>query len=377
MTRALRNLVAALVFCLAVVFALGMLPGFVERHYRIPMPELHAMILLMQCVCLVLFSMVLAVRLVSRHPIGHSHYLAWLMTTPWQVGLPLPLGEVRPALADVGALIVISACMKMYLGLPATIPWIAFALAFSIASLGTLLRAGSKWPAFATWMLLFTLPRLYPQMQAIMAVTIAAYIIAQLAIVQSLRRYPWGYDTQEFPKVMPGGVFQLLSPATPEPDVSSRDALVVAAGLGWAAYSILWFFNEAKKVPFSDAGPMPIVAIVFCLGAILRWGIYCGSYWPPISLWGRVRTGRLILRGYDHVFVAPLLTVMAVTALPWWLLKCGTGHPITAGVTIPIAIVILWLCPPSLTKWRLTGSHRILLPELRRSTKPVKRLAAA
>ena len=75
---------------------------------------------------------------------------------------------------------------------------------------------------------------------------------------------------------------------------------------------------------------------------------------------GRLAHGRLIIPGYDKVFVAPLLAMLAcltIISLPYW-----TG--ISERFAIPGALTISWWIiygmGPSLDAWRLTGNHRIV-----------------
>jgi hypothetical protein len=82
-------------------------------------------------------------------------------------------------------------------------------------------------------------------------------------------------------------------------------------------------------------------------------------YAPPISLWGRLRTGRWIIPGYDQVFVTPLLVGTILIMLPWTLMQQGIGPDIYVPLTIGIATIVALAGPPSLMGWRLTGMHRI------------------
>ena len=88
---------------------------------------------------------------------------------------------------------------------------------------------------------------------------------------------------------------------------------------------------------------------------------YCGNYWPPISILGRLTTGRLLLPRYDRVFVAPLLAfVVLFTGLSYSLENRTTGT-----WDMPLVLTVcLWLnlcLGPKLLDWRLTGGHRLFL----------------
>jgi hypothetical protein len=99
--------------------------------------------------------------------------------------------------------------------------------------------------------------------------------------------------------------------------------------------------------------------LVFCAagGRVL---LYCHSYLPPLSLLGRLSLGRLIIPGYDKVFIAPQLAVLmfvAAATLPFW---SGVSHPIAASIGVMASWWILFGMGPSLDAWRFTGSHRIV-----------------
>jgi hypothetical protein len=87
---------------------------------------------------------------------------------------------------------------------------------------------------------------------------------------------------------------------------------------------------------------------------------YCNGYAPPINIWGRLTTGRLIIPGYDQVVLAPF-AVLAVGIAAWYVPLWLEFNPIFA---TPIALAmmwwIIWGMPPSLRQWRLTGNHRIV-----------------
>ncbi len=80
---------------------------------------------------------------------------------------------------------------------------------------------------------------------------------------------------------------------------------------------------------------------------------------PPISLLGRIATGRLIIPGYDMALLAPLAPILAAGVLPDAATAVGIpmviGYPVAAGVVIWLALAL----PPRRTDWQLTGHHRI------------------
>ena len=93
---------------------------------------------------------------------------------------------------------------------------------------------------------------------------------------------------------------------------------------------------------------------------ISRLAIYVDGYYSPISLWGRIWTGRWIIPGYDRVFIAPLV-IIAVGPLSVYCLQ-AVGLPLDVAATVGIGTMTLaaLILPPRLRSWRLTGQHRIV-----------------
>jgi hypothetical protein len=87
--------------------------------------------------------------------------------------------------------------------------------------------------------------------------------------------------------------------------------------------------------------------------------IYTIGYAPPISLLGRLATGRLVIPGYDVVFAAPL----AVAMVAWLLPEAAVGIAVPSLIAIPVtAAIAVWLSlalPPRRAVWHYTGQHRI------------------
>ena len=93
---------------------------------------------------------------------------------------------------------------------------------------------------------------------------------------------------------------------------------------------------------------------------ITRLSTYCKGHSPPINIWGRLFTGRLIIPAYDKVFIAPLCLLASVGAV-FPLLVSGLGlSPIFAG---PIVVFLMVFCTlslgPSRAEWLLTSPCRI------------------
>jgi hypothetical protein len=101
-----------------------------------------------------------------------------------------------------------------------------------------------------------------------------------------------------------------------------------------------------------------LAPVIICLVRLLAYTAACH---PPISIVGRLVTRRLVIPGYDQVFIAPLC--IALTAA----LGLAVTHligPAYYVVTIPCALaaqfIVAFNMGPSFRHWHLTGHHRIV-----------------
>jgi hypothetical protein len=99
-------------------------------------------------------------------------------------------------------------------------------------------------------------------------------------------------------------------------------------------------------------------------GALCRLTTYCENHLWPISILGRIATGRLIIPGYDVVFIAPLLMTIAASVIPRSLIALGVTPAAAMGAGAASAIFLGIKLPPSRRRWWLTAPHRIT-PSLR------------
>jgi hypothetical protein len=107
-------------------------------------------------------------------------------------------------------------------------------------------------------------------------------------------------------------------------------------------------------------GGILLAAIV---AALIRIFVYIIAAKPPVSIFGRMATGRLILPRYDHVFLAPIATVAAALAM----VQIGVRIPMLAslwvGLTVAIVVATLLCLGPTISSWRLTSQSRLTTSE--------------
>ncbi len=312
------------------------------------------------------------VRGVGFHPVGLPDYRAWLAATPWTGQKPLPFGPVHLVPQDV--FLAGSAVLLAWLSGDGWVLWApqVFLAVYLLAVTGNLFSTGC-WPwGYAVAFGLGLAVHLWRAAPAGLAVELLTYVAAYLGLRQSLARFPWGddwgrrlgrateakrardrIDAQQF-----GWPFGRLAPNAPDlkAHLERHHALLLSLLVGW------WVYACFSLIPLADdrLHGLAILDVAVLLVPALRSAIYCVGYLPPISLFGRVATGRWIIPGYDKVFVAPLLAVGVGLALIGLGTLLGLDPLCSQPVAISAVLLISLGMGPSLRAWRLTGEHQIV-----------------
>lgn len=324
--------------------------------------------------CLVCYGVYRAVRF---HPHFRPNYAAWLARTPWTPDKPLPDGPVLLAWQDVFVLGVFLGPVWLVFGREAwpVVPSFAFAYLLGLAIL--LYRTAER---AAAYLVLFglggalLLGHLPP---AALGVLAAAYAAAAVGFRRSLHGFPWPPDADELARMWVsaaktlGWPFDRLMPlADPSPlrpwEGPTRGLLVA-----WALFAVGFQLSRAAPDIRGDRPViiLDLVPLFVCLNALIRVVEYVVGHLPPISLLGRLATGRLVIPGYDVVFVAPLAAVVAVFAVPHGFATAGFAPYVGIAVGAGLAVGILATAGPDRARWQLTAPCR-LVPLLRQPPKP-------
>jgi hypothetical protein len=295
------------------------------------------------------------------HPFYNSKYWQWLCLSPWSVDKPLPQGPVHLIWTDFMLLAVL--VLLAYANIPfyALSPIVAFLVVYLLIIVLTFQAEQ------ATFLILFfSLAPLtfYPFTNWYSAVLMLAilYIICYAGLYQSLKEFPWNtkywkinivdeYKKQAIIQRVLGWPFKFLN-IYDAPRVSCLEAFILSLLLTWWLHAISRFFSGAPV--------FPLFVILTINVAIFRWGPYvAGAYFPPISLMGRIFTGRLIIPKYDIVFTAPICILLAGTVLPLVLHRQGLDAVWNFEICFFLVFFLAFSLPPTLKKWRLTGAYRI------------------
>jgi hypothetical protein len=301
-----------------------------------------------------------AYRIRRFHPALQTDYRDWLLHTPWRAGKPLPLGPVHLVLQDAVILSAMAALAWPLLGEDAILLLRYFAIGYLALLVFALLIGEAGWFGYFIALNGGFLALYWHHPVVFLAVSLVSYGIALAGLHHSLGRLPWGSAHTKQPgeenQDHLGWPFAQLGPKTgPAVEYVAGKAIAAGALIGWLAYAIdQRIQKEGMGAPLRALVPMMFVALAF-----MRLARYRVGYAVPLSLLGRLRTGRMIIKGYDQIFAAPLLTVF--TPLVALIVGQQMGWPTDAVVAgaLAVSVAITFGMGPRLLEWRLTGNHRI------------------
>lgn len=318
------------------------------------------------------------------NPAYFPAYRQWLETTPWRAEQPLPLGPVQLMWQDALLLIAASlVCWHQPLGWHAPL---AFLLPYSLFVTQVNYRSEQDWHALAAVMLAVLLPlamsyQELPWLTLLLATSIA--VIASIGWRQSLNAFPWDHlsrwkdlsftrkdiqleraSCKWWPLVHPTADYKFGPAAT------WKEALMTACLWGWLAGAATFTIEDVgSRTPLaindvlrtaSNIAWILSVAIGGC-ASVLRLMRYLAWCFPPITLPGRFAMRRLIIPGYDHVFIAPAATLLIAASLPPLLMKIGLPPAPTAFLATATSVLAAIGMGPTLASWGLTGEYRMAL----------------
>ena len=312
-------------------------------------------------------------RVLRFHPKCNLAYAAWLKLSPWTAGKPLPLGPMHLVWQDLAVIAILTLIASWRGHVNPALPAMVFGVVY--LSVMTILlpflrqwsasvALGFLWPALA-------LPEI--KIETVAGIFVAIAGVIWLGHWKSLRAFPWdtGADMQRRNgsiwqteiRMEPvtavgapanvGWPFTVLGPKSQGFSISTRTAFWLSALFGWWSFCLMRFFQTE---PF----PEIILVLAIPLG-LMRFVIYCSGVLPPFNVWGRIVSGRLLLPGYDKVFLTPLAAVLMSIAGAIVLRRCGDWYP--AGESLGMALIwfVVFSGGPTRKNWILTGQHRFRL----------------
>jgi hypothetical protein len=322
-------------------------------------------------------------RLYRFHPACSPGYAAWLKSSPWTPDKPLPLGPVHVVWQDAVVIGVLAGLAQWHAHVDPALPAIVFGVTYLAAI--TLLLAFTR-----TWLPCLCLGFLWPALglPAVRGLPTFGVFGAIILVIwyghrKSLRAFPWWPRTAGAAGPAPldrakswlevqvripalgyapavqssdlGWPFQWLSPKAVHTPISAATSLALSGLFGWWTYCAI----VSLEMP-----PSPAVLLLgfAVMAAFVRWVIYCSGLVPPFNLWGRFASGRIIVPGFDRVWVTPLMVIALAIAGGVVAGRAGQWYPAATACTVALLWFALLSGGPTMRAWVLTGQHRYRSP---------------
>ena len=316
-------------------------------------------------------------RLWRFHPACNQAYAAWLKLSPWTADKPLPLGPIHLVWQDATVIGALTALAQWHAHVDPAWPVAAFAAVY-LGGLTLLLAFTRRWSACL--LLGFLWPALMlPGVDGAPRVVLATTIVAVIWWGQRmcLRAFPWEFlissnrPTSSILQVeiridslsgtpatrtpfSVGWPFVALSPKVQCYSIPTLTSISLSALIGW------WSFCAIKCLKIE---PLPeVILFLALLAAGIRLAIYCSGLTPSFNVWGRIASGRIVVPGFDRVFLTPLAVVL-LAIVGGMIVRCsGAWYPATESCVLALIWFMLFSGGPTLRNWILTGQHRFRLP---------------
>jgi hypothetical protein len=318
-------------------------------------------------------------RFFRFHPACGPRYASWLALSPWTSAKPLPLGPLHPVWQDAAVLAVLAALAQWHAHVDPALPLAAAGLAYAIG-LTLLLAATLTWPWFVTACLIWPSTLLtHGKWQPLSVILTALAVVLWMGTRKSLQAFPWREKDRTQPGLSNpantllqseirveaatssnvGWAFAQLSPKARFASVSNATSFWVSLLLGWWAYCLM-----------TGLGADPVPGLVLAYGVVaglIRLGIYWGGIAPSFSFRSRIFFGRLIVPGFDQIFIAPLIAIFVAVIGGMMTAHAAKWALAAQAFFFGLITFILFAAKPAMRNWVLTGEHRFR-PVLARGT---------
>jgi hypothetical protein len=357
------------------------------------MPELAGLRIVILASAAVVYA---AFRLWRFHPACKPAYSAWLEMSPWTASKPLPLGPIHVVWQDALVVGVLAAVAYWHAQANPAIPFIAFGMTY-LCGLNLLLAVTARWLSclvlgFLWPVLLLPVAKGWPTV----AVIAAIIVVLWHGLRASLRAFPQGFLRastnpmgqrptsllqMQFDVRIPvlssssfdtsskavGWPYLVLSPKGEVPAISTRTSFFLGLLIGWWTYCV--------SVLAEEPVPPGVILFVGMVLAGIRLLAYCKNVTTPFNIWGRFATGRLLVPGFDRVFLTPAGVILLAAFGAALMRRMGDASQTIMGAGM---VGLLWFLllagRPTLRNWLLTGQHRYSVPRLLSTKQPLRHL---
>ncbi len=303
-------------------------------------------------------------------PFSESAYLKWLKASPWKPGKTLPKGGLLPSRWLWISILISSAAGTLAFGLSPLLPaigfgsgWLAVAvfIAFKHLAIGQPLRESSGgWIGLlpTTALSSFFVP--WPLPWAFGCLAVSVYFLHRhlfrLLDAAHAQLEPWTAEPR--PACHHGVWLQPDVDALIGKTVSKRGGFIIAIvfGIVSACVVALQYRDEAT----TDGGGVFFTCLVV-ITALSKLKYYRGALQPPISWWGRLRSGPLLIPAYDRMMLPALTAIIIAPAslVAIRFLPSGGVQVLVLAMSQALAMAIIFCTGPDFKTWLLTAPGRM------------------
>lgn len=316
-------------------------------------------------------------RLWLTHPIFRKDYREWLLATRWQPAKSLPLGPVYLVPGDVLLIAGISALIAVRH--PDYSPWLVplvYLFVYLLLSAFAFFRLGPRRFGYATLFGVGCVVMWLNIVPVAAAIAAGTYLIAVYGLQQSLRKLSdfepgvaerilnsqnigSGADNRTKSVDAAWWIAKLAAQRSPI-HFPWFDGLCITFTVGWLTTCLLMLLVDRNwRILLEPDKTYAGLLLAFPLFAgliIARVVAYVDACRPPISILGRIFTGRLIIPSYDRAFVAPICALLGLFAGMMSIVVIGMA---AVPLTVMFVIGSLLLTEPAYRDWILTSNCRI------------------
>ena len=296
-------------------------------------------------------------RSIAGNPACNSKFAGWLESTPWRRGMEMPVQPLWLVWEDALLLGVLELFRHFVFGAHFGATLNTFLFSFLVGQVCTFFRARESrlYAALLTFALpaaVFALP--YPlQMTGLLAALYLVTLIGQRALFDA---FPWPPEKSQS---VDAGYYYALLPASSRFEwLPSGWRIMAGLYAGWITVCLLHLYYLIHVPPIDRELLSACVILMLLSIAMVRLCVYVIPYFPPLTVLGRLATGRLQLPRYDCALFAPLLLALGAL-LPRLLLQYGAPFDFSIAIPIGISVFGAFALPPSYKWWAFCGGHRI------------------
>ncbi len=307
-------------------------------------------------------------RFSFRCPVWNTGLRGWIENTPWTPDRRLPFGPVTLTRNELSILGVCALLAGYFF--QNVYPVLLYVAPYCGMMTFANLRTRSFGSVYATVLLTSLIPLTTSSQWMTMALIAAAYFSCCRGYENALRRFPWDASVDREFRLIPASSAALCEywplvnrgrQGSLEPQISWKHVWGISLVCAWLAAEMTYLCSitanggDATELHDAAIGTTIFFALVVACARLL---IY-GSLYAPISVVGRIATGRLRIPGYDQVFRAPMLILGSGVLIPAVLLSIKVYPEVVVFLTVFTTLALAMGMRPTLAEWVFTGEYRM------------------